>query len=142
MKTGLKNCLVTVIMALMSLLGFSVMWCLRTFGRLSMEELVYELSAPLEGTGSDMISRYIVGALVPTIVMVAAILFFGIIRKKNLVLIYGLIASIIFAVTSSAVFFKRLNVYDYLVNSGDESKFIENNYVDPGNVNITFPEKK
>ena len=108
MKTGLKNCLVTVIMALMSLLGFSVMWCLRTFGRLSMEELVYELSAPLEGTGSDMISRYIVGALVPTIVMVAAILFFGIIRKKNLVLIYGLIASIIFAVTSSAVFFKRV----------------------------------
>ena len=142
MKTGLKNCLITVFMVLMSLLGFSVMWCMRTFGRLSMEELVYELSAPLEGTGSDMISRYIVGALVPAIVVVAAILFFGIFRKKNLVMIYGLIASIIFAVTSSAVFFKRLNVYDYLVNSGDESTFIENNYVDPGNVNISFPEKK
>ena len=142
MKTGLKNFLVTVIMALMSLLGFSILWCLRTFGRLSMEELVYELSAPLEGTGSDMISRYVVGALVPAIVVVAVILFFGIFRKKNLVIIYGLIASIIFAVTSSAVFFKRLNVLEYLANAGDESTFIEDNYIDPGNVQITFPEKK
>ncbi len=142
MKTGLKNFLVTVIMALMSLLGFSILWCLRTFGRLGMEELVYELSAPLEGTGSDMISRYVVGALVPAIVLVAVILFFGIFRKKNLVIIYGLIASIIFAVTSSAVFFKRLNVLEYLANAGDESTFIEDNYIDPCNVQITFPEKK
>lgn len=48
MRISIKKCLATLIITLMSLLGFSIMWCLRTFGRLSMEELVYELSAPLE----------------------------------------------------------------------------------------------
>ena len=142
MKSVLKKCLVTLVIALMSLLGFSIMWCLRTFGRLSMEELVYELSAPLEGTGSDMLLRYAIGALLPTLIVTAIIIYFGMIRKKDLAIIGGLIASIILAVSSSAVFFKKLNVYDYLVNAGDESTFIEDNYVDPSKVEITFPEKK
>ena len=142
MRISIKKCLATLIITLMSLLGFSIMWCLRTFGRLSMEELVYELSAPLEGTGSDMLLRYAVGALVPTLIVTAIVIYFGMIRKKDLAIIGGVITSIVLAVSSLAVFFKKLNVYEYLVNSGDESTFIEENYVDPHEVKITFPDKK
>ena len=142
MRISIKKCLATLIITLMSLLGFSIMWCLRTFGRLSMEELVYELSAPLEGTGSDMLLRYAVGALGPTLIVTAIVIYFGMIRKKDLAIIGGVITSIVLAVSSVAVFFKKLNVYEYLVNSGDESTFIEDNYVDPNDVKITFPDKK
>ena len=36
-----------------------------------------ELSAPLEGTGSDMLLRYAVGALVPTLIVSTIVIYFG-----------------------------------------------------------------
>ncbi|MBO4458951.1 MAG: LTA synthase family protein [Butyrivibrio sp.] len=142
MKKTVKLGIITVIASFMSLFGLSVIWCLRTWRRLSMDELIYELSAPLRGTGSDMISRFIVNCLIPTVVIVATVVFFGIYKKKSQIMKWWLILSVVFAVSSAAVLFNKLNAYEYLVNMGEESTFIEDNYVDPGEVKLKFPEKK
>lgn len=40
------------------LLACSTRWMFRTWTNLSMDELVYHLTAPLEGTNTDMIQDY------------------------------------------------------------------------------------
>ncbi len=46
----------TVILVLFSILIYrSVKWMLRTWSNLSMEEIVFHLKSPLQGTDSDLI---------------------------------------------------------------------------------------
>ena len=48
-----------IIVGLMVLLTFSIHWILKTWANLSMEELVYHLQVPLEGTNESMVTEYI-----------------------------------------------------------------------------------
>ncbi|WP_158588898.1 sulfatase-like hydrolase/transferase [Butyrivibrio sp. XB500-5] len=107
-----------------------------------MDELIYELSAPLKGTGGDMMSRYIVGALVPTIAVSVFIVLFILIKKKKILFRIWIISSAVFSVISLAVLAFKLNAIEYFINSGKESSFIEDEYVDPVEVKLTFPKKK
>lgn len=47
------------------LLACSTRWMFRTWTNLSMDELVYHLTAPLEGTNTDMIQDYCRKCAVP-----------------------------------------------------------------------------
>ena len=142
MKKTVKKGVVTLIAFLLSLFGLAVLWCLRTWQRLSMDELIFELSAPLRGTGSDMIIRFILNCLLPAVIITAGASFFVFYKKKSQVLKWWLVLSGIVAISSTIVLASRLNAYEYLVNMGEESTFIEDNYVNPEDVKITFPEKK
>ena len=55
-----------------------------TWTNLSMEELVYHLTAPLEGTNEEMIWQYVRVCVVPTVLImsgISALVVFG--RKKE-----------------------------------------------------------
>ena len=142
MKTIVKSGITALFSIFFTLLGFSVVWCLKIFTRLNMDELIYELSAPLKGTGGDMMSRYIVGALVPTIVVSVFVILFSFIKKKKNLFRIWIISSAAFSVISLAVLAFKLNAIEYFINSGKESSFIEDEYADPKEVKLTFPEKK
>ena len=57
-----------IIVGLMVLLTFSIHWILKTWANLSMEELVYHLQVPLEGTNESMVTEYIKVCLIPAII--------------------------------------------------------------------------
>ena len=60
--------ILTVFIAGLSvLLALSVRWMFATWTNLSMDELVYHLTAPLDGTNTDMIWDYVRVCAVPTI---------------------------------------------------------------------------
>ncbi len=148
--------LVFLFSVIFTLLGFSLIWCMRTWQHLNMDELVYELSAPLEGTGSDMIIKYVLNCIVPTVLIVAIVLIARFVRSrintekeaekatsKGRKTRFALPAlSFIFMLICVVVFWIRLDVTEYLRNMGDDSTFIKDNYVDAGKVTLTFPEKK
>ena len=73
-----------IIIAVAVLICFSIKWMFDTWTNLSMEELVYHLTAPLEGTNEEMIWQYVRVCVVPTVLIMAgicALVVFG--RKKE-----------------------------------------------------------
>ena len=138
----LKIIIVSIFETLICLIGFSIIWCLNTWQRLSMDELIYELSAPLKGTGSDMITQFFLKCIIPTLAVTAILIVASFKLKKKYIITYGLIATSVFTVILVVVLCNRLHVFEYISNMGDDSSFIEDHYVDAGNVNLSFPDKK
>lgn len=139
--------ILTVFLAGLSvLLALSVRWMFATWTNLSMDELVYHLTAPLDGTNTDMIWDYVRVCAVPTILVIFFLILILIAwRKKekihlfrgiiNLVALVGIIVMLGYTWT-------ELGVGDYLKDQNTESKFIEDEYVDPTDVEVVFPEQK
>lgn len=129
------------------LISCSLKWMFNTWTNLTMDELVFHLTSPLEGTNEDMIVDYLNKCAVPVILMLLFLIIFLIaFRKEKKKYIALILAGVIGSVTIAAYFvqytWSSLEVSAYVENQGEYSTFIDENYVDPGNVNITFPEQK
>ncbi|WP_051192584.1 LTA synthase family protein [Butyrivibrio sp. VCB2001] len=110
-----------------------------------MDELVFELTAPMRGVGSDMLSNFFLKCFAPAAVVTAGVVILSRVKSikiKEKIPVVTLITSLAFAGICTLVFWRTLDVTDYLKNMGDESTFIEDNYVDAGTTQITFPEHK
>lgn len=137
----------TILALLASLLAFSAKWMFKTWTNLTMDELVYHLTAPLEGTNTDMIKDYCNECAVPAILILGCILFViaanrnhaGILKKIAIVCSAGAVA--VTGITVG-VTWNGLDVSNYMKGQSTYSTFIDDNYVDPSSVNITFPEQK
>ena len=67
-----------------SLLLFSAWWMFRTWKNLTMDELVFHLTGPLEGTNSDIIIEYLLQCILPSLLILAlTIIGIVIFRKKK-----------------------------------------------------------
>ena len=136
-----------IISVLAILICFSIKWMLETWANLTMDELVYHLNSPLEGTNSDMIWQYVFKCIVPTIIIIMVITAIMIIFKKKkkrtgYICIVVLIASVTILVLYGYTAWKKLDIGDYMFGQSEISSFIDDNYVDPKEVTLTFPEKK
>ena len=137
----------TILALLASLLAFSAKWMFKTWTNLTMDELVYHLTAPLEGTNTDMIKDYCNECAVPVLLILGCILFViaanrkhaGILKKIAIVCSAGAVA--VTGITVG-VTWNGLDVSNYMKGQSTYSTFIDDNYVDPSSVNITFPEQK
>lgn len=139
---------VVLVCTVAALLFFSVRWVFRTWPNLKMDELMYQLTAPTEGTASDMYWAYFYQAGIPTIVCLIVFVILAItlsyaskqFRNKGKVALC--ICSVICIGLSLAETNTKLDATKYFENKGEGSTFIESNYVDPKDVSLTFPEKK
>ena len=144
---GVGLVLSSILALLASLLVFSAKWMFKTWTNLTMDELVYHLTAPLEGTNTDMIKDYCNECAVPVILIFGCILFAiaanrkhaGILKKIAIVCSAGAVA--VTGITVG-VTWNGLDVSNYMKGQSTYSTFIDDNYVDPSSVNITFPEQK
>ena len=139
--------ILTVFIAGLSvLLALSVRWMFATWTNLSMDELVYHLTAPLDGTNTDMIWDYVRVCAVPTILVIFFLILILIAwRKKEKVHLFrGIInlVALVGIIVMLGYTWIELGVGDYLKDQNTESKFIEDEYVDPTDVEVVFPEQK
>ena len=112
-----------------------------------MDELVYHLTAPLEGTNTDMIKDYCNECAVPVLLILGCILFViaanrkhaRILKKIAIVCSAGAVA--VTGITVG-VTWNGLDISNYMKGQSTYSTFIDDNYIDPSSVNITFPEQK
>lgn len=129
-----------------TLLYFSIKWMFKTWTNLTMDELVYHMTAPLEGTNDGMIQEYLDVCAVPAILMLllVVILFIAWRTKKRWYVVMG--ASIIVPIIVSGVSvhgaWNELDVGSFVDGQSIYSSFIDDNYVDPADVALTFPEQK
>ena len=145
-----KNIVLAVLSGLLLLAGwvlvFLVRWVFETWNGLQIEEMIFQLKAPLEGTGDGIILKGVLSCLLPALVLtgLACLIFIHAARKGKggKVLLWSLVLGIILITGSAGYAWNRLELGEYVKNQLDDSSFIEDNYADPAKVDIEFPEKK
>ncbi|QUO33471.1 LTA synthase family protein [Faecalicatena sp. Marseille-Q4148] len=141
----------TLIMLIGLFLGvvsyYLAQWVIDTWGLLTMDEIVFHLKVPLEGTNEDMVWEAVNLCVPVAIVAVLTLLIVWIAVRKRKITKYlvwiGVMSFAVFLVKHSVDYiWEELSVDDYLKSQKTQSTFIQDNYVDPRSVQITFPEQK
>lgn len=129
------------------LLMYSGRWMLNTWSHLTMEELIFHLKSPLDGTNRDLIFDYLISCLMPALLfgLILAILLF-LFRKKALLhrisYITALIAAPLMIGLTAYQVWGKLDMGTYVKSNKTYSTFIDEHYVNPSDVTLTFPEEK
>ena len=142
--TMLGTTLAVLVMVLTTIIYFSIQWMFDTWSNLTMDELVYHLTAPLEGTNEAMVSEYLNMCVTPAVLvlLLALVLFIAWYKKKRYFIFMGtaIAASLAVSVTVVHGAWNKLDAGSYMESQGTYSKFIDDNYVDPAKVTLNFPE--
>lgn len=143
----LEAILVIVLGVCAVLLSNSIIWLFDTWSFLTMDELVYLLKSPMEGTSEEIIMEYVVYCVPITVLTLILILIMIIALRKRKWLYHTFMAVIVVCSVSLAGYFLnmtwvRLDIANYSENKSTYSTFIDDHYVNPEEVEIRFPEKK
>lgn len=146
--TKKQNVRIIFFIFLSALLFLSIIWLHQNTGNVTLEQLLFHLKVPIEGTNVGMIWDYllwtfgrvaiIVGGISLIIFIFEIKLKISLEKKKKILYVISsltLIASLIYGVV-------RMDIKSFIINQIKASTFIEEEYVDPSQVNITFPEEK
>lgn len=143
---GFGNILMVLFAALTILAGASTLWVFRTWPHLTMQELMFTIQSPVEGTNKEMILDYIVFCIPVTVIVMAALIAGLVITrmKKGYRIMAAAVPAVSVLLLAGTVYtaWERLDIADYAANSGAVSSFIDENYVDPAGTELTFPEQK
>lgn len=129
------------------LLSNSIAWMFDTWNHLTMDELVYQLNSPIEGTSEEIIREYVNYCIPVTILaLVFIIIFIIVFHKRKKIYHIGMAGILAGSVLLAGYFLNmtwvRLDIANYSKNKSTYSTFIEGNYVDADDVELRFPEKK
>ena len=123
----------------------SAIWCMTTWSELDLNELVYHLRAPLKGAGNSMIGLFVVKALVPAIIISAVIiaLYFLLRNINRFVMRMTLLLSSIAILLGTLIRFGDwIGVVPFIRNMLVTSTFVDDHYVNPAKVELTFPSDR
>ena len=141
--------LVMILAVVAAIAFFTERWLFSTWATLSIDELFYHLRVSLEGTGSNMIVGYLVSAGVPILVSLAVVVALLLALRKSKVgyrvgLVVVALASVVALVAAIVDLDRNMGLATYVedVVAPSSEDFIQQEYVDPATVGITFPEKK
>lgn len=144
------NTILTVLAALVggaAMLAYrSYAWASSTWSELSMDEIIYHMKTTVEGA-DDMIGQYIRSCVIISVVtVVVLLLLFFLLRRipvaYHLLQVIVIIVSIIVLKNTYDKFDEEVGVGEYMEATETYSSFIDDNYVNPKDVTLTFPEKK
>ena len=148
-----KRAVNTIFAALFALLlGLSVWavqtarWEARHWDNLTMNELVNQLAGGVTGTGSEIVGEFVRGCVLPGALTAAAAAAALLLLRRRAefprLVRAGTMLCAAFVLGMLAYGWEMLGVGEYLRDTATESNYIEDNYVDPRAVTLTFPEKK
>ena len=142
----LGNVLVMLFAVLTTLVCSSILWMFKTWPNLTMQELMFTIQSPFDGTNKEMIVNYVIFCVPPTVIVFLIVLIILLMFRKNRVYYIAVIIIISTSVISLAGFlfmvWDRLDISEYAENTDAYSTFIDTNYEDPAETQITFPEQK
>ncbi|MDO4632950.1 MAG: LTA synthase family protein [Eubacteriales bacterium] len=142
--------LICLLFALACVLAISEVWLFRTWGSLTLDEIIYHLSTTIEGTNPDMIRQYLIRYGLPELLVI--VLGFAGLRyvakkkrgqlKKAFLLM--LLVSVVLLGVTAWYGNKKLGVVRYLRENLTESgeDYIADRFTATETVDLKFPEKK
>ncbi len=144
---------ITVILltGLLVLLLFTILYMTDVFPGFTLNELVFHLKAPLAGIDPDMVLYCLLHYALPAIVLFSGVVAFTIFTRRtnrsfhrwHHPLILGLLAMNVVGYIGIFGFIERqYHISSEIKQRTTDSTFIENHYIDPKTVKLTFPETK
>lgn len=132
------------------LLLFSMLWALKEIRGISLSIIIFNLLMPMGGVDWGVVISYLLKGLLPSVGATLAIVIIVIVFKKNGKLKDKLaklrkmllIAASAMLVVNVIKFWVDFKVPAFFKSQLIKSEFVENNFVSPKDVKITFPEKK
>lgn len=156
----MKKRIVCIVIVVILLIAFgatvTIEWLYDTFGHLSMDEIIFHLKVPMEGTNTDIIFTFTKECLwkviIPTVIM-SFVLIYPMVKdlkivnsihtsERKRVVFASLSVSIIILIVSISKIIKTTDIKEYISNQWNNSNFIVEEYVVPKEVNIEFPDEK
>ena len=150
-------CIIIVICLLIAFgATVTIEWLYDTFGHLSMDEIVFHLKVPIEGTNTDLVWVCIKECLWKVILPVGVISFmliFPMIKdlkivneihtsEKTRTIFVSLSITILILIVSMNKILRTTDIAVYIENQSNDSKLIANEYVNPEKTKVEFPEEK
>ena len=143
---GMGTILAVLLSGLAFVIYFGVQWMFDTWNNLTMDELVFHLTAPLEGTNEEMVWQFLDVCVAPAaLVLILVVILFIVSRKRKryyVIMGPGIIVPLIMSCRSVYGAWDQLDAGDYVKNQGTYSTFIDDYYVNPKDVEIVFPQQK
>lgn len=134
---------------------------IKNVGVVSFDEVIYHLKMPLKGVSKSMTSLFVKDLLIYGVIFIIPVfaIYFLIKKSKTIVninarknkisinlmslfLMLLLGFNIVFFAIQFNLYEKKFNIIKTISSYFLESSFIEENYVDPKTINVTFKEKK
>ncbi len=150
-------CIVIVICLLIAFgATVTVDWLYETFGHLSMDEIIFHLKVPMEGTNTDIIYKFMKQCLWK-VILPTAIIAFALIYPmvKDIKIIHeihtserrrtgfvSITISLLILIFSIDKIIKTTDIREYIENQTHDSNFIANEYIRPEETNIELPNEK
>ncbi len=131
-------------------------WLYDTFGHLSMDEIIFHLKVPMEGSNTDIIFTFFKQCLwkviVPTVI-ISFVLIYPMIKDIKIIkeihtserrrtTLTSLCISILILIVSVNKIIETTDIKEYIENQTHDSNFIAKEYVRPEKAEIEFPEQK
>lgn len=142
----------------------SVIWATATYGSITMDQIIFNLTMPLKGTNKGLLLSGLLGIALPAIIATSATVYtawlisakkaklakknfkekFGIKANKFTRFIKRHFLSTCAVILIIAILFADLSlqIHQFVTHQIQESYFIEEQYVAPEDVKLTFPKKK
>ena len=141
------NALLVIWITFSVLFCSSVLWLFDTWPNLTIQELMFQIQSPINGTNKDIIMDYIVSCIFITLIILILSTVAVIIFRKRKRVYYPLVLCVLFIailldVSIAYLAWQRLDIDEYTKNSDTYSSFVDVYYVDPSEVELTFPEEK
>lgn len=164
-KRKIINKILYILLLLLILLDlflmFSMNWVIENVGVVSIDEVIFHLKVPLEGTSHTMINDFILKSVVPSLIIFIVMIILlhkkyrcesvftiRIFKKTIVVNLKSIIKFMMLVIGLTTLLLqlidvnRKFKIIDYIKLQKQNSKFIEENYLNPKDVKITFPEKK
>lgn len=145
---------------------FSCLWVKKHFGSISFEEILFTVSSPTGSTESSILESFILESVLASITVFSLAAFIFLTTRRLLsshdivvtLRCFSIKKSFLFPGHKTLRFLKFLlsiviifipffcgsfiGLFDYIRQTRNESSFIADNYVDPAQTKLTFPDRK
>lgn len=152
-----------VFLSLSIFIYLATKWVLNKFGNVTADMFMFQIRSPLKGTNNDFIISFLLHCIFPPILIVCIIfILLKLLKGKKYRILFQIKKKLLsfwlspnkiikFTILIMPIILLPISIY-FLYTSLDlksfykaitlNSRFIEDNYVDPRSVDIVFPEKK
>ena len=157
----MKKSIICTLIIICLLIAFgatvTIEWLYDTFGHLSMDEIIFHIKVPIEGTNTDIVFTFIKECIFKVIIptaIISFVLIYPIVKDINIIkdkihtserrrtIVISFTISIAILLVSVNRIIKTTDIKEYIENQRHDSKFILEEYIDPKTAKVEFPEEK
>jgi phosphoglycerol transferase len=126
---------------------FAALWYVGFYGKTGFDSIIFSLYAGLRGAETGLISRFLIWAVLPTLLLGSLLIAFVFLRPKHPIRFWpsrrcaGILAALI-CLGSVGYAMTITGAVDHTLSLHYSTTIFEDAYVDPMDVEITFPEEK